>query len=223
MIGERCDGGDARRGARGHETGVHGWDHVGWHDGLDRMSREEIARRVGARARGVPADPRASRRARAPPPGWTVNARSLEVEEERRLALHVGHARRRAVLSRRAEGRTFPTLEIPSTLPTLDETLAWPERCATTRRSARSSAAPCARHRSPHDPRRGRGPLEGARSSRRSSTTGARTACDFVRRSRRSLAEALARAASRVPARELVADESAGARGDRRDGLARDA
>src|SRR5262249_18294427 len=20
----------------GHETGVHGWDHVGWHDGLDR-------------------------------------------------------------------------------------------------------------------------------------------------------------------------------------------
>ncbi|HKD17082.1 MAG TPA: polysaccharide deacetylase family protein [Thermoanaerobaculia bacterium] len=124
-IGARS--GDALRAAAqaGHETGVHGWDHVGWHDGLDRMSREKIARDYGAahaeylRILGVPARSSAA-------PGWTANARSLEVQEERAL-LHTSDTRGGPPFFPSADGRTFRTLEVPTTLPTLDETLAWPE------------------------------------------------------------------------------------------------
>ena len=123
-IGAR--GEEALRGASraGHETGVHGWDHVGWHDGLDRMSREEVARDYGAahaeylRIFGVPARTSAA-------PGWTASARSLEVQEERAL-LFASDTRGGAPFFPRAGGRTFRTLEVPTTLPTLDETLAWP-------------------------------------------------------------------------------------------------
>jgi undecaprenyl phosphate-alpha-L-ara4FN deformylase len=124
MIGARCE--EALRAAAraGHETGVHGWDHVGWHDGLDRMTSEQIARAYGAahaeylRILGAPARASAA-------PGWTANARSLAVQEERAL-LHTSDTRGGAPFFPRAEGRTFRTLEIPTTLPTLDETLAWP-------------------------------------------------------------------------------------------------
>jgi len=124
-IGARCE--DVLRAAAGagHDTGVHGWDHVGWHDRLDRMSPEEIARDYGAahaeylRILGAPARSSAA-------PGWTANARSLAVQEERGL-LHTSDTRGGEPFFPRAEGRTFRTLEIPTTLPTLDETLAWPE------------------------------------------------------------------------------------------------
>ena len=124
MIGARAE--DVLRAAAGagHDTGVHGWDHVGWHDRLPGMTREEIARDYGAahaeylRVFGVPARSSAA-------PGWTANARSLEVQEERAL-LHTSDTRGGGHFFPAAAGRAFRTLEIPTTLPTLDETLAWP-------------------------------------------------------------------------------------------------
>ncbi len=59
-------------------------------------------------------------------PGWTANARSLEVQEERSL-LYTSDTRGGSYFFPMAGGRIFRTLEIPTTLPTLDETLAWPE------------------------------------------------------------------------------------------------
>jgi len=117
---------DAMRAAAGagHETGVHGWDHVGWHDGLDRMAPERVAEEYGLahaeylRIFGVPARTSAA-------PGWTVSARSLEVQEERSL-LFTSNTRLGVPFLPAAGGRAFDTLEIPTTLPTLDETLAWP-------------------------------------------------------------------------------------------------
>ena len=109
----------------GHETGVHGWDHVGWHDHLDRWTEEKIrqdysrAHEEHARILGAPARASAA-------PGWTANARSLAVEEERAL-LYASNTRAGSPFFPSAEGRVFRTLEVPSTLPTLDETLSWPE------------------------------------------------------------------------------------------------
>jgi len=125
MIGERAA--EAMRVAvkGGHGTGVHGWDHVGWHDRLDAMSLEEIRSDYGRahaeflRIFGIPARASAA-------PGWTVNARSLEVQEERAL-LFTSDTRGGSYFFPRAGERVFRTLEIPTTLPTLDETLAWPE------------------------------------------------------------------------------------------------
>jgi peptidoglycan/xylan/chitin deacetylase (PgdA/CDA1 family) len=123
VIGERCA--DQIREVRraGHETGVHGWDHVGWHDGLDRWSVEKVRAQSGLaheayrRIFGEPARASAA-------PGWTANAVSLAIEEERRL-LYTSNSRRGEPFFPTADGREFGTLEIPTTLPTLDETLAW--------------------------------------------------------------------------------------------------
>jgi peptidoglycan/xylan/chitin deacetylase (PgdA/CDA1 family) len=98
--------------------------YVGWHDRLRSMTREEIARAYGAahaeflRIFGVPARSSAA-------PGWAADARSLEVESERPL-LHTSDTRGGAPFFPKAGERTLPTLEIPTTLPTLDEMLAWP-------------------------------------------------------------------------------------------------
>ncbi len=125
MIGERCAGQMRNAAKAGHGTGVHGWDHVGWHDRLEAMSLEEIRSDYGRahaeylRIFGVPARSSAA-------PGWTVSVRSLEVQEERSL-LYASDTRGGSYFFPEAEGRVFRTLEIPTTLPTLDETLAWPE------------------------------------------------------------------------------------------------
>ena len=124
MIGARASGEMREAAKAGHFTGVHGWDHVRWHDELDRMSLEEIRADYGRahaeylRILGLPARASAA-------PGWTVNARSLEAQEERSL-LFTSDTRGGSYFFPQAGGRTFRTLEIPTTLPTLDETLAWP-------------------------------------------------------------------------------------------------
>jgi peptidoglycan/xylan/chitin deacetylase (PgdA/CDA1 family) len=46
-IGERCAAEIRAVGQAGHETGVHGWDHVRWQDGLDRMSVEQVRSESG--------------------------------------------------------------------------------------------------------------------------------------------------------------------------------
>jgi peptidoglycan/xylan/chitin deacetylase (PgdA/CDA1 family) len=124
-IGERCAGQMRAAAEAGHETGVHAWDHVGWHDGLDRMSaariREETDRAHDAYRRIFGRPARAAAAA-----GWTVSEKSLEVEAERGL-LHTSNTRGGAPFFPTAGGRVFRTLEVPTTLPTLDETLAWPE------------------------------------------------------------------------------------------------
>ena len=124
LIGERCEREIRSVAAAGHETGVHGWDHARWQDRLDRMSvgqiREEAERAHGEYRRifGRPARVSAA-------PGWTANARSLEIQEERGL-LYTSDTRGGRSFFPSINGRVFSTLEIPTTLPTLDETLAWP-------------------------------------------------------------------------------------------------
>jgi len=123
IIGERCASEIASVAAAGHETGVHAWDHVGWHDGLDRWPPAKVREQAG---RAHAAYERLfGRRARsAAAAGWTVTAASLEVEEERGL-LYSSNTRGGEPFFPEIGGRAFRTLEIPSTLPTLDETLAW--------------------------------------------------------------------------------------------------
>lgn len=122
-IGERCEAEIRSAAAAGHDAGVHAWDHVGWHDGLDRWTaakvREEVARAHAEFRRILGFDADASAAA-----GWTANALSLEAESERKLA-YTSNTRGGTPFFPRAGGRVFATLDVPSTLPTLDETLAW--------------------------------------------------------------------------------------------------
>jgi undecaprenyl phosphate-alpha-L-ara4FN deformylase len=123
-IGKRCEGQMRSVVTKGHEAGVHGWDHVRWQDRLPRMTEREVREESGrahaefARIFGAPARCSAA-------PGWAVDARALAVQEERGL-LYASDTRGGSPFFPTAGGRVFRTLEIPTTLPTLDETLAWP-------------------------------------------------------------------------------------------------
>jgi len=125
VIGERCEETIHSVAQAGHETGVHAWDHVGWHDHLDRWPDEKINEQIALahaayeRILGEPAIASAAA-------GWTANAKSLALEEERGL-LYTSNSRLGTPFFPKSDGRVFRTLEVPTTLPTLDETFAWPE------------------------------------------------------------------------------------------------
>lgn len=104
----------------GHEVGVHGYDHIYWHDRLKRLSQEavtaEVQRGLDAfRAiMGAPAQSFAA-------PGWQCTAHSLTAIDAAGLRYHSctrGASPYRPI----AGGRQFQAIEIPTTWPTLDET-----------------------------------------------------------------------------------------------------
>jgi undecaprenyl phosphate-alpha-L-ara4FN deformylase len=125
VIGRACREEIRSVAAAGHETGVHAWDHVSWHDRLDRWSRERIASEYArlheayAEIFGRPARASAA-------PGWTVNAAYLSVREERDLA-YTSDTRGGPPFLPATGGGASRIPEIPSTLPTLDEMLGSPE------------------------------------------------------------------------------------------------
>lgn len=124
MIGRRLAALIRSVGDAGHEVGVHAWDHIRWHDRLDRMSEERIARDYGrlheefTRIFGRPA--RASAAA-----GWHATAASLAVQDRWKL-LYASNTRGDEPCFPMSGGHTFETLEVPTTLPTWDETVNGP-------------------------------------------------------------------------------------------------
>jgi undecaprenyl phosphate-alpha-L-ara4FN deformylase len=112
----------------GFGVGVHCWDHVEWQDKLHGWSaertREELDRALAAfrRVFGVPAPT-------AGAAGWQANAHSLGAYDDAKL-VYASDARGRSPFFPRCGGRVYRTLQIPTTLPTLDEVLGlpdWPE------------------------------------------------------------------------------------------------
>ncbi len=114
----------AARG-RGHEVGIHCYDHIRWQDGLAHMSRAEVyaefdkARREFERVFGEPAQT-------AGAAGWQANALSLAAYDAAGL-LYASDARGMDAFFPLIDGVVFRTLQIPTTLPTLDELLGRPE------------------------------------------------------------------------------------------------
>jgi undecaprenyl phosphate-alpha-L-ara4FN deformylase len=103
----------------GHELGIHGYDHVFWQDRLEKLSETdieaELERSVHAYERILGTRPRATAA-----PGWRCTQASLAVQD--RLGFdYASDARGAAPFYPSAGGRIFNTLQIPTTLPTLDE------------------------------------------------------------------------------------------------------
>jgi peptidoglycan/xylan/chitin deacetylase (PgdA/CDA1 family) len=109
----------------GHEAGIHCYDHIRWQDGLVKMSRAEVfqefakAREEFARIFNAPARTAGSA-------GWQANDFSLEAYDNAAL-LYASDARGTHPFYPRRESIVFKTLQIPTTLPTLDELLGRPE------------------------------------------------------------------------------------------------
>lgn len=112
----------------GHEVGIHAWDHVQYHDLLDRKSRrwleawyaqahEAFGTVFGVKAKG------------AVSPAWRCNDATLEIQEGYGLD-YAGDCRGSAPFYPVVNGKALKTLQVPTTLPTLDELLGLDGRTA---------------------------------------------------------------------------------------------
>jgi undecaprenyl phosphate-alpha-L-ara4FN deformylase len=121
-IGRRCAATLQAVAAAGHEVGLHAWDHVAWQDRLDRMAPAAVGAHLdrgiaafeslfGARPRGFAA------------PAWFCTREAFAALDGRGfdyISVSRGAA---APFHPRLGGRPLSTLEVPTTLPTLDEEL----------------------------------------------------------------------------------------------------
>jgi peptidoglycan/xylan/chitin deacetylase (PgdA/CDA1 family) len=121
-IGRRCRAVLAAVRDAGHEVGLHAWDHVLWQDRLDRLPRHAVEAQLD---RGIAAfntlfgeHPHSFAA-----PAWFCTADGFLALDERGfdyLSVSRGTA---GPFFPRLAGRTLHTLEVPTTLPTLDEEL----------------------------------------------------------------------------------------------------
>jgi len=106
--------------AADHEVAMHGYDHAYWQDGLPSLSATAVAAEIGrARATYVEIVGRAPQAFGAP--GWQCTAASFESEDKAGLRYH-SDTRGVSPFLPEMNGQAFGTVEIPTTLPTLDET-----------------------------------------------------------------------------------------------------
>jgi peptidoglycan/xylan/chitin deacetylase (PgdA/CDA1 family) len=122
QIGRRCRSTLAAVQAAGHEVGLHAWDHVTWQDRLERMPRPavetQLDRGIAAFATIFGAPPRAFAA-----PAWCCTDEAFAALDERGFD-YLSVSRGAAVpFYPRVGGHTLATLEVPTTLPTLDEEL----------------------------------------------------------------------------------------------------
>ncbi len=103
----------------GHEVGIHGLDHVYWHDhikGLDReKSRRILEEAASTYSRIMGKDPRSFAA-----PGWMINQHALAWFEEKGF-IYSSDVRGKSIFLPRLQGVSFKLPQVPTTLPTLDE------------------------------------------------------------------------------------------------------
>jgi undecaprenyl phosphate-alpha-L-ara4FN deformylase len=109
-----------RLAAAGHELGVHGYDHVYWHDRLHALSPAAVAAEL-QRGLDVFRALTGSAAEAFAAPGWQCTAASLAAIDAAGLRYH-SCTRGSTPYRPAAAGRVFRTPEFPTTWPTLDET-----------------------------------------------------------------------------------------------------
>ena len=111
--------------AQGHEVGIHCYDHIRWQDGLSKMTeaetRIEVTKACNA-FKEVFSQPAQTMGAA----GWQANRNSLTAYDDSGF-LYASDARGTSPFFPKSGNKTFKTLQIPTTLPTLDELIGRPE------------------------------------------------------------------------------------------------
>jgi undecaprenyl phosphate-alpha-L-ara4FN deformylase len=103
----------------GHEVGMHGYDHVYWQDQLPKLSAAAVGAEL-QRARAAFTDLLGTPPQAFGAPGWQCTAVSLACEDAVNLVYH-SDTRGAAPFVPEMDGQRFRTIDIPTTLPTLDE------------------------------------------------------------------------------------------------------
>lgn len=109
--------------AEGHEVGLHGYDHVRWHDHLLTMTREDVSRELAQAQEAFAACLGRTARAFAAP-GWQCSGTHRAVLAAENF-LYGSDTRGHAPYFPRYGEDINSLLEIPTTLPTLDELLGF--------------------------------------------------------------------------------------------------
>jgi peptidoglycan/xylan/chitin deacetylase (PgdA/CDA1 family) len=109
----------------GFEVGIHAYNHYRWQDYVHAMTPAQVAAEFDA-ARAEFRRIFGQEASAAGAAGWQANALSREVYDRAGL-LYASDTRGESPYFPRIGGRTFGTLEIPTTLPTLDELMGRPE------------------------------------------------------------------------------------------------
>jgi peptidoglycan/xylan/chitin deacetylase (PgdA/CDA1 family) len=105
----------------GHELGLHGYDHVRWQDRLHVMTRADVAgeihraQKVFTEILGYPAISFAA-------PGWQCTPASLDALVAKHF-YYSSNTRGYGPYFPKTGAQAWPILEIPTTLPTMDELL----------------------------------------------------------------------------------------------------
>lgn len=110
---------------QGHEVGIHCYDHIRWQDGLSSMTQEEVFAEFNKATSTFEAIFREPATA-AGAAGWQANAKSLAAYDAANL-LYGSDGRGSHPFYPQIDGFRYKTLQIPSTLPTLDELIGRPE------------------------------------------------------------------------------------------------
>lgn len=124
-IGNKHAGIIRRAQQQGFEVGIHAYDHELWQDNIDTMTSEEIYtefelalkefKRIFAEDCKT-----------AGAPGWQTNTKALAVYDQANL-MYASDSRGTFPFVPKIGEKTFKTLQIPTTLPTLDELIGRPE------------------------------------------------------------------------------------------------
>jgi undecaprenyl phosphate-alpha-L-ara4FN deformylase len=112
-----------RLAAAGHEVGLHGYDHVRWHDHLFSLAAPAVAREISQAQQAFSAAMGGRAMAFAAP-GWQCSAASRSTLAEQGF-LYGSDTRGARPYYPRFGPRLATVLEIPTTLPTLDELLGF--------------------------------------------------------------------------------------------------
>lgn len=105
----------------GFEAGIHGWDHVAWHDRLDRFSPARVADHL-RRARDAFEQATGHPPAATAAPGWHATAESLACQDRMGFEYASDTRGLEPFVPVTAAGPAR-TIQLPTTLPTLDEML----------------------------------------------------------------------------------------------------
>ena len=108
-----------KRAAAEHDCGVHAWDHVHIQDNIGKMTHDEIKDEY-KRAFDLFADITGRAAASIAAPGWQVTPVSLLVTDELSLD-YASDMRGKEPFYPEVAGHIYKTLQIPTTLPTMDE------------------------------------------------------------------------------------------------------
>jgi len=105
----------------GHELGPHGWDHVGWQDRIHRLDQVAIRADLDLAARAFLAAVGVVPSASAAP-GWRTSPLALAVQDGRGFR-YASDTRGDTPFRPSVDDGALETLQLPTTMPTMDEVL----------------------------------------------------------------------------------------------------